>query len=276
MVDGDKIQRAISRDGTEIAGRVVGEGPPLVLFHGGDGDGDGDFAAILPFLTEHFACYTPSMRGRGLSGDHPDQRPERHAEDLAAFVDSIGEPVYVMGWSTGGFYAFGAAQRGAAIASLAAYEPPVFERWEDRNDATARFLEGVQRMFEAAAEGELIEASRAFHRGVANDEEMAALEAQGAFEYFGSNTPALVRVMEQASKTEAASPTDASELERIAAPVLLLYGSKTTIPHVESIRMLAERIPNAQTRQIADAGHMGPVLRPQPIAEELIRFFRGA
>lgn len=275
-MEGDRIKRAKSRDGTEIAGRVQGKGPPLVLFHGGDGDGDGDWAAMLPHLTEHFTCYLPSMRGRGLSADHDDQRPERHAEDLAAFIDSIGEPVHVVGWSTGGFYAFGAAQRGAAISSLAVYEAPVFECWEKENDATARFRDGVAGMFAAAAEGQLVEAARAFHRGVANDEEMAELESEGAFEHFGANTAALVRVLEQASKTEAANPTDASQLERIALPVLLVYGSKTTAPHIESIYTLAERLPKSKMREIAGAGHMGPVLKPGPIAGELIRFFTEA
>ncbi len=30
----ERIHRAMSRDGTEIAGRVYGQGPPLVLVHG--------------------------------------------------------------------------------------------------------------------------------------------------------------------------------------------------------------------------------------------------
>ena len=35
-----RVHRAVSADGTEIAGRVQGEGPALVLVHGGIGDGD--------------------------------------------------------------------------------------------------------------------------------------------------------------------------------------------------------------------------------------------
>jgi hypothetical protein len=35
------VHRTISADGTEIAGRVHGQGPPLVLVHGGLGDGEG-------------------------------------------------------------------------------------------------------------------------------------------------------------------------------------------------------------------------------------------
>jgi pimeloyl-ACP methyl ester carboxylesterase len=38
-----RVQVAISADGTEIVGRVRGQGPPLVLVHGGWGDGEGAY-----------------------------------------------------------------------------------------------------------------------------------------------------------------------------------------------------------------------------------------
>ena len=98
----DRIQRAVSADGTEIAGRVQGQGPPLVLVHGAIGDGDSAWEALLPHLTDRFTCYLPSTRGRGLSGDNPDHSPPRLEEDVTAFVDSIGEPVCLVGWSGSG------------------------------------------------------------------------------------------------------------------------------------------------------------------------------
>jgi pimeloyl-ACP methyl ester carboxylesterase len=44
----DRIQRAVSADGTEIAGHVHGQGPPLVLFHGGPDDGDLAWEVLVP------------------------------------------------------------------------------------------------------------------------------------------------------------------------------------------------------------------------------------
>ncbi len=108
--DQNRIHRAVSNDGTEIAGSVHGNGPPLVLFHGGVTDGEHAWSEILQYLNERFTCYLPSMRGTGLSADHPDQRPERHVEDLTSFIDSIGEPVGLFGHSTGGTYSLGAVQ----------------------------------------------------------------------------------------------------------------------------------------------------------------------
>jgi pimeloyl-ACP methyl ester carboxylesterase len=102
-----RIHRAVSRDGTEIAGRVQGQGPPLVLIHGGLGDGDTAWLFLLPVLADHFTCYLMSTRGRGLSGKSTDQCRERHFEDVAAFAQSIGEPVGVVGHSSGAVWALG-------------------------------------------------------------------------------------------------------------------------------------------------------------------------
>ncbi|MGI8729663.1 MAG: alpha/beta fold hydrolase, partial [Solirubrobacteraceae bacterium] len=59
-------------DGVTIGGTVHGQGPPLVFLQGIIGDGDLDWQALLGHLTDRFTCHLPSMRGRGLSGDHPD------------------------------------------------------------------------------------------------------------------------------------------------------------------------------------------------------------
>src|SRR6266508_3654173 len=71
----ERIHRAVSADGTEIAGRVQGLGPPLILVHGAYGDGEIAWKALLPYLTDRYTCYLPSTRGRGLSSDNPDHSP---------------------------------------------------------------------------------------------------------------------------------------------------------------------------------------------------------
>ncbi len=131
----ERIHRAVSPDGTEIVGRLHGAGPPLVLVHGALADGDNCWGSLLPFLAERFTCYTPSLRGRGLSGDHPDLSPERLVEDVTAFVDSIGEPVALLGYSAGGVLALGVAARTTTVAAVAAYEPPAPEALGDHEAA---------------------------------------------------------------------------------------------------------------------------------------------
>jgi pimeloyl-ACP methyl ester carboxylesterase len=115
----DRIHRAVSVDGTEIAGRVHGQGPPLVLFHGAPHDGDLAWEALVPHLADRFTCYLPSWRGRGLSADREDHTPPRHEEDATAFVDSIGGSVDVAGWSAGVMTTLGAAANSDAVSAVA-------------------------------------------------------------------------------------------------------------------------------------------------------------
>jgi pimeloyl-ACP methyl ester carboxylesterase len=84
-------------DGVTIGGTVHGQGRPLVFLQGIIGDGDLDWQALLPHLTDRYTCHLPSMRGRGLSCDHPDLGLGRVVDDFLIYVDSIGEPTGLVG-----------------------------------------------------------------------------------------------------------------------------------------------------------------------------------
>ena len=77
-------------DGVIIGGTVHGQGPALVLLQGLIGDGDLDWDRLVGHLTGRFTCHLPSLRGRGLSGDHPDLSWGRLVNAVLAYVDSIG------------------------------------------------------------------------------------------------------------------------------------------------------------------------------------------
>lgn len=268
----ERIHRATSPDGTEIAGRVRGQGPPLVLTHAGLGDGDLDCGELASYLEDQFTCYLGSTRNRGLSGHSDDLGGERHIEDLVAFVDSIGEPVGVASWSGGTMTVLGAAARSAAVAAVAVYEPVVFELLDEEDNA--RLEAAVAHMAGLAEQGRLSEAARDWMPDWANEEEMAALAASGYFEAAGPYVPVLLGQIAQLAEGDGPSPTDPAELARITAPVLVLQGSQTTRRlFVESVHHVAEHVPDAHVREVAGGSHSGMVAKPGPTADELIRFF---
>jgi pimeloyl-ACP methyl ester carboxylesterase len=80
---------------------------------------------VLPALTQHFQVYAVDRRGRGASGDALVYAIEREIEDIVALVDSIGEPVNLLGHSYGGICALEAALYTQNIRKLVLYEPPV-------------------------------------------------------------------------------------------------------------------------------------------------------
>jgi pimeloyl-ACP methyl ester carboxylesterase len=273
----DRIHRAVSADGTEIAGRVQGQGPPLVLVHGGIGDGEFAWEALLPHLTNRFTCYLPSTRGRGLSADNPDHSPPRLEEDVTAFVDSIGEPVCLVGWSASGPWVLGAAAHSDAVAAVAAFEP-AFEPGVlsvAREDDLARFGAAMEQVGMAAADGRLVDAVRAFAPGVCTDNEIAALEETDFFERWAAGIPAMLILLQQLQSYEGPQSTDPQALGKITVPVLLLTGQETLLHtwFTDAAQYIAQHVAEPHMRELPGVGHCAPVVAPEPVAKELISLF---
>src|SRR3989454_4292080 len=86
----------------------VGEGPPLVLLHGGLGEAGG-WAPILPLLARRFHLYVPDRPGHGLSEPF-DYRGVDQSELCAKFLADVLDfsdlrSVPLVGSSMGGFCA---------------------------------------------------------------------------------------------------------------------------------------------------------------------------
>ena len=112
-----------SIDGTPIAYWRSGQGPPLVLVHGTTAD-HSRWAPVLPTFEEHFSVCAIERRGRGGSGDSEDYAIEREFEDVAAVVDSFGEPAFLVGHSYGAICALEASLLTPGVRKLVLYEPP--------------------------------------------------------------------------------------------------------------------------------------------------------
>jgi pimeloyl-ACP methyl ester carboxylesterase len=118
------IETIRSKDGTSLAYRRSGTGPPLILVHGTAGSYI-RWAPILPALESHFSVYALNRRGRGESGDAENYAIEREFEDVGALVEAIEAPVYLLGHSYGAICALEAALLTPNIRKLVLYEPPI-------------------------------------------------------------------------------------------------------------------------------------------------------
>jgi pimeloyl-ACP methyl ester carboxylesterase len=268
-----RVQVAISADGTEIVGRVRGQGPPLVLVHGAYGDGEVAYEALVPYLADRFTCYTPSTRGRGLSGDNPDHSPPRLQEDVTAFVDSIGETVCLVGWSGSGAWVLGAAADSDSVAAVAIYEPVVIGVGGEGD--VARFSAALQQVGAAAADGRILDAVHAFPPGFCTTDEIAAREGTPFYEQWTGGIPGLLRFLEHDMSYEGPRSTDPEALGQVTVPVLLLRGEQTLLStfFADVERYLAQHVVDAEARELPGVGHFAPLLEPEPLAKELTSFF---
>jgi len=260
-------------DGVTIGGTVHGEGPPLVFLQGAAGDGDLDWNRVVGHLTSQFTCHLPSLRGRGLSDDHPDLSSGRIINDAVAYVDSIGEPAGLVGWSGGASWALAAAAQSDTVTAVAPFEPGMLSLADEQVQAVIG--NAVARTGELAAEGNLTAAVRAFAGFPFNDEEIAVAENIGYFEAAGRYVPNLLNLLQQAMESE--DPTaDPAVLGAISAPVLVLLGSDTKPFFTASARHVTDHVPNARMHEIPGAGHAAPLTHPEALAEALTEFFAPA
>ena len=265
------VTRVPSHDGTEIAYRTSGNGPPLLLVHGTAGARE-RFDILLPHLEPHATVHVMDRRGRGGSGDSAEYDLAREFEDVAATVDSIaqasGSGVAVYGHSYGGNCAWGAAALTSNIRALILYEgwPPVKPELVD-------FPPEVEAQLNAlVAAGEREAALQYFMREVVRlpEEEIVAVRAQPTW-------PARVAAVHTISRELRAffeHPFDPAEAAKISVPVLILTGAESPPEIKDDPEAVAAALPDARVVAIEGQQHLADVLRPEVFAEHVVSFLR--
>ncbi len=269
----ERVHRAESADGTEVAGRVIGQGPPVVLLPAGPGNSETSWRHVVPALSRHCTCYLMDTRSRGLSEHSTDLSPQRLVEDVVAFAEGIGQPVGLVGWGSV-LWSTVVAEKPSAFSAVAAYEPGASEKGEE---LAADFQQAFETLAQFVSDGRLIEGARTFveacgDAGVYVDEDLE----QAAFAFWeeaAPEIPVLLQEVEQEYESDLPSPTDPSVLSRVSVPVLLLCGSSTGKWFVDSAQYVADQLPDCRVDEIRGAGHFGPYTKAQEVAEELARFF---
>lgn len=94
-------------DGIETHYIEAGEGDPVVLVHGGGMGSCGavNYGDVMGPMSEHYRVIAPDLAGFGETpGRGPQDYPaEAQGEFLIAFLETLGEPVYLGGNSHGGW-----------------------------------------------------------------------------------------------------------------------------------------------------------------------------
>ncbi|WP_416840836.1 alpha/beta fold hydrolase [Haloferax sp. DFSO52] len=255
-----------SMDGTQIAYERTGNGPPLVLVHGTSADHT-RWEIVRSPLEAHATLYAIDRRGRGESGDSPDYALEREFEDIAAVVDSIAEPVILLGHSFGALCSLEAALRTDNLLKLILYEPPIpiGDHYPDTEDV-------VTEMMALYEDGNAEEALVLFFTEVARVPPME-LDALRAAPNWPARVAAVKSVIREVSLDDQYE-FDATRFEDLTVPTLLLSGSESAPFLKAAIEALRTALPD--NRVVVFDGHAHAVMNTAPdrFVDEVVSFLR--
>jgi pimeloyl-ACP methyl ester carboxylesterase len=103
------MQRLTSPAGATVSYDQYGSGPPLVLVHGAFSDHKTNWEFVRPLFEKQFTIYAIARRGRGETDATVGHSLEDESLDVVALIQSIGEPVFLLGHSYGAQTALAAA-----------------------------------------------------------------------------------------------------------------------------------------------------------------------
>jgi pimeloyl-ACP methyl ester carboxylesterase len=256
------MEKVRSKDGTLIAYQRGGEGPPLVLVHGTLGSCRR--WPVVPALQQQFTVCAMERRGRGESGDAPNYAIEREFEDVAALVDSIGEPVNLLGHSFGGLIVLEAALLTDNIRRLIVYEAPpmatpypdgVLERLETLLDAGDH--EGAVTTF--LSEIALMPAS-----------DLEVLKASPIFPPMLDAAHTVLREL----RTEEGYQIRTDRFTQLNVPALLLMGGDSPGIFRSAIEAWHAALPNSRLVEFPDQQHIAHITAPGLFIREVQAFLQ--
>lgn len=256
------METITSGDGTPIAYERTGNGPPLVRVHGTTAD-HSSWDPVRPSFEDHFTTYVVDRRGRGESGDAAEYALEREFEDVAAVVDSIGEPVTLVGHSYGAICSLEASLLTDNLRRLVLYEPPIAVGDHEIPDEERHAeLEAL------LAEGENEQVLEVFLRDVAKLPSAAIDALRSTPHWRTSVETAHTIVREYAAQGD--YEFDASRLEGMTTPTVLLSGTESPDFLNEAIDALDDVLPNSQVVTLAGQGHGAMVTAPELYTDEVL------
>ena len=261
--------------------KVMGQGYPLVLMHGGPSL---DYQTLLPLepLADQFTLifYDHRCNGRSVGPDVSSMTLDNLTADADALRQALGfEQWAVLGQSFGGNVALEYALRyPQSLTRLILMDTGGDQWWVNHNapDLLAK------RGYSASA----VQAARRFYSGqVTPDEYLRTILKFGKAYYYRDSLLAVAKDMVSGHMSKMQPEalifgygqalngwTVMDRLDEIHVPTLVLAGRHDFLFPPEHQAILADRLPNARLEIIERAGHNPQIERPAEAIEAIRRF----
>jgi pimeloyl-ACP methyl ester carboxylesterase len=252
-----------SKDGSRVAYSRSGAGPPLVLVHGTTAD-HSRWARVLPELETHYTVYAMDRRGRGGSGDAAEYAIEREFEDVAAVVEAVGQPVFLLGHSYGAICSLEASLLTDNVRRLIIYEPPIPI---DGPIYPPGVPERIQALVDA---GDPEAALEVFFREVVRmpDREFEAYRTLPAWKVRIALAPTIPREL----TIERAYRFQPARFAQFSIPTLLLVGGDSPPIFRQITNVVSAALPTSRVAVMAGQQHIAMDTAPELFLKEVIGF----
>lgn len=257
------MEYVTSADGTSIAYRRTGSGPPLVLVHG-TGVDHHVWDDVVPLFAESYTVLAVDRRGRGESGDADGYSIRREFEDLETIAAAVEGPVRLLGHSYGAICAVGAAPGIGNLRRLVLYEPPLA-----RDEGSSTPPPEQRRMENLADRGEdeaILEIYWNDMRG--EPDQLERLKARSDYGQRVDAAPTLPREMDGRREYRPTPDT----YPAVDVPTLLLTGSASREPLKRSVAVAADLFPNSRIVELEGYGHTAMNRGPERFTSAVLDF----
>lgn len=251
-----------SGDGTAIAYRRSGDGPPVVLVGGAFSTAE-TAAPLARLLSPRFGVLTYDRRGRGGSGDTAPYAVEREIEDLGALLAEAGGSASVYGTSSGAALVLEAAAAGLPITQLALYEPPYSTAPADGTEG-GRHTERLAALLALERRGDAVELFLSVV-GLPADV-VARVRASAAW----PDLTAMAHTLAYDNAVLGLGPVPVERLAAVAARVMVIDGGASPLFLRNAARAVAAALPRGRHRTLTGQTHE---VAPQVLAPMLEDFF---
>ncbi|MBE0452709.1 MAG: alpha/beta hydrolase [Roseovarius sp.] len=259
------------RGGFETHWQVMGQGPRAALAIHCSLAHSGAWAGVARALGRHLTVTAFDLPGHGNSSAW-EGKGEIQAVSTAMAANFLDGPTDIIGHSFGATVALRlAVAHPHLVRSLSLYEPVFFAvALADRPGMRAGHEAEMADYRAGVAAGDMARAARGFLRVWGDGEGWDALpEATRA--RIAAQMP-LIEAAAPALYGDAGGMLASGALHHIAAPVLMMQGARSPAIIAAINAGLAARLPDARRVTIPGAGHMGPITRPQTVAEAIATF----
>lgn len=259
--------------GAEISYRDEGAGPPVILLHSSSSAG-AQWRGLVRTLARDHRVIAVDRQGYGRSAPLSPAIDHLFAHEsalVAGLIESAGEPVHLVGHSSGGVVAARAALASCPrVASLTLIEPVLMHLADPAHPGVAALHEIAQQVIAADNAGAAQTAAPAF---------IDYWNGPGAWEHLPEENRRYIastmsRVAEEFRTMHRSIWPAAGDLARLTMPVLLMQGARTTAGANAVMERLKAILPFASHVAVAGAGHMAPITHAADVDPMIANFVR--